>query len=119
MHLARYSPRPHTLSARRMPDDVSAAEKKRRHKALETLQAGILAEINARWLGQTLPVLVEERSRGRWRGRTPQNRLVFFEEDAELRGQVVDVRITWTGPWSLQGRLPQAEPAAPALPVSG
>ena len=119
VHLARYSPRPHTLSARRMPDDVSAAEKKRRHKALETLQAGILAGINARWLGQTLPVLVEERSRGRWRGRTPQNRLVFFEEDAELRGQVVDVRITWTGPWSLQGRLPQAEPAAPALPVSG
>ncbi|MCE2489449.1 MAG: MiaB/RimO family radical SAM methylthiotransferase, partial [Anaerolineae bacterium] len=33
-HLARYSPRPHTLSARKMPDDVSDAEKKRRHRAL-------------------------------------------------------------------------------------
>ncbi len=119
VHLARYSPRPHTLSARKMPDDVSAAEKKRRHQALESLQAGILAEINVRWLGQKLPVLVEERSKGRWRGRTPQNRLVFFEDTTERRGQVVDVEITWTGPWSLQGRLPQTAPVPPGLSVSG
>ncbi len=119
VHLARYSPRPHTLSARKMPDDVSEAEKKRRHKAVETLQAGILAEINERWLGQTLPVLVEERSKGRWRGRTPQNRLVFFEDDEERRGQVVDVEVTWTGPWSLQARLPQTAAMPLTLPVSG
>lgn len=118
-HLARYSPRPHTLSARKMPDDVSDAEKKRRHRALEDLQAGILAEINARWLGRRVPVLVEERSKGRWRGRTPQNRLVFFEDEADRRGQVVDIEVTWTGPWSLQGRLAQAEPAPLALSVSG
>ena len=119
VHLARYSPRPHTLSARKMPDDVSDVEKKRRHKALESLQAGILAEINVRWLGQKLPVLVEERSKGRWRGRTPQNRLVFFEDAELLRGQVVDVEITWTGPWSLQGRLPQTAPVPLALSVGG
>ena len=119
VHLARYSPRPHTLSARKLPDDVSEAEKKRRHKALEYLQAGILAEINARWLGQKLPVLVEERSKGRWRGRTPQNRLVFFEDTAERRGQVVDVEITWTGPWSLQGRLPQTASVPLALYPGG
>lgn len=118
-HLARYSPRPHTLSARRMPDDVGEGEKKRRHRALETLQAGILAELNARWLGKRVPVLVEERHKGRWRGRTPQNRLVFFEDDADRRGQTVEVEITWTGPWSLQGRLPQPEPAPPELAVSG
>ena len=119
VHLARYSPRPHTLSARRMPDDVSDVEKKRRHRALESLQAGILAEINVRWLGQKLPVLVEERSKGRWRGRTPQNRLVFFEDAESLRGQVVDVEITWTGPWSLQGRLSQTAPVPLALSVGG
>ncbi|MCE2490356.1 MAG: TRAM domain-containing protein, partial [Anaerolineae bacterium] len=64
------------------------------------------------------PVLVEERSKGRWRGRTPQNRLVFFEDESDRRGQVVDVEITWTGPWSLQGRVTQPEPLSPALPVS-
>ena len=41
VHLARYSPRPHTLSARKMPDDVSEAEKKRRHAG-----AGVLAGRN-------------------------------------------------------------------------
>ncbi len=106
-HLARYSPRPHTVSARRMEDDVPEAEKVRRHKMLDDLQAVVVAEINARNLGKTVSVLVEERHKGKWRGRTPQNKLVFFESDSDLRGRLVDVEITWTGPYSMQGRLPQ------------
>jgi tRNA-2-methylthio-N6-dimethylallyladenosine synthase len=43
-HLARYSPRPHTVSARRMPDDVPEDEKKRRHKMLDDLQSRVVAE---------------------------------------------------------------------------
>jgi len=101
----RYSPRPHTLSARSMPDDVSDEEKKRRHEITDEMQAGILAEINARTLGQTVPVLVEENLKGRWRGRTPQNKLVFFEDEANWKGKIANVEITWTGPWSMQGRL--------------
>ncbi len=104
-HLARYSPRPGTVSARRMADDVPEAEKVRRHKALERLQERICAEINARLLGETVEVLVEDRHKGKWRSRTRQNKLVFFESDRELRGRLVQVRITWTGPWSMQGRL--------------
>jgi tRNA-2-methylthio-N6-dimethylallyladenosine synthase len=107
VHIAKYSPRPQTVSARTMEDDVPEEEKERRRKALDDQQARITAEINARWLGQTVEVLVEGSHNGRWRGRTPQNRLVFFEDDrAERRGQLVDVEITWTGPWSMQGRLP-------------
>ncbi len=105
VHLARYSPRPHTLSARSMPDDVSDEEKKRRHETTDEMQAGVLAEINARTLGKTVPVLVEEYLKGRWRGRTPQNKLVFFEDTADWKGKIADVEITWTGPWSMQGRL--------------
>lgn len=108
-HLARYSPRPNTVSERRMEDDVPEEEKKRRHAMLDELQAQVVAEINARFLGQTLPVLIEDRQRGKWRGRTPQNKLVFFEDDGDWRGKVVDLQITWTGPWSMQGRLPQAQ----------
>ncbi len=105
VHLARYSPRPHTLSARSMPDDVSEEEKKHRHETTDEMQAGVLAEINARTLGKTVPVLVEEYLKGRWRGRTPQNKLVFFEDAADWKGKIADVEITWTGPWSMQGRL--------------
>lgn len=108
-HLARYSPRPHTVSARRMEDDVPEDEKKRRHKMLDDLQAQVVAEINGQFLGQSVPVLVEDQHKGKWRGRTPQNKLVFFEADGDLRGQLLDVEITWTGPWSMQGRLPQPQ----------
>ncbi|MFW5771912.1 MAG: tRNA (N6-isopentenyl adenosine(37)-C2)-methylthiotransferase MiaB [Phototrophicaceae bacterium] len=108
-HLARYSPRPNTVSERRMEDDVPEEEKKRRHQMLDELQAQVVAEINSRYLGQTVSVLVEEQHRGKWRGRTPQNKLVFFEAPGEWRGRVVDVEITWTGPWSMQGRLPQRQ----------
>ena len=111
-HLARYSPRPGTVSQRRMPDDVPDEEKRRRHQLLEAQHERISAELNRRWLHQTVEVLVEDRHKGKWRGRTPQNRLVFFEDERNLRGQLVDVTITWTGPWSMQGvpadRLSQA-----------
>ena len=119
VHLARYSPRPHTVSMRTMADDVPDTEKKRRHAALEALQAQIVAEINRRFLGQTVEVLVEDQHRGKWRGRTPQNKLVFFEDDSQdWRGKLANVTVTWTGPWSMQGRLASAQPATDdALPV--
>jgi len=51
--------------------------------------------------------LIEEKVRGRWRGRTPTNKLVFVESEKDLRGQLLDVTITWTGPWSMQGAMPR------------
>jgi tRNA-2-methylthio-N6-dimethylallyladenosine synthase len=111
IHLAKYSPRPNTVSERKMVDDVPTEEKERRHYMIEDLQEQICADINAQWLGDTLPVLVEDQHKGKWRGRTPQNKLVFFEAEGDYRGQLVDLEITWTGAWSMQGRLPQPETA--------
>jgi len=104
-HLARYSPREGTYSARKLEDNVPAAEKMRRFRLLEELQEAISAEINARFQDQTVSVLFEEFSRGRWRGRTPTNKLVFVESDQDLLGQELDVKINWTGPWSMIGTL--------------
>ncbi len=104
-HLARYSPRAGTVSARRMPDDVPDEEKWRRFRILEELQEKLVDEIHARYLDQTVEVLFEEKVRGRWKGRTPTNKLVFVETEANLRGQVVPVHITRTGPWSMQAHL--------------
>jgi tRNA-2-methylthio-N6-dimethylallyladenosine synthase len=115
VHLARYSPRPHTLSTRTMPDDVSDEEKRRRFALIDDMQAEVLAEINARQLAQTVQVLVEEQHKGKWRGRTPQNKLVFFEDGADWKGKLADIEITWTGPWSMQGRL--SLPGYEPLPV--
>jgi tRNA-2-methylthio-N6-dimethylallyladenosine synthase len=68
--------------------------------------AQIMAENNTRFLGQTVEVLVEEEHKGKWRGRIPQNKLVFFEDkNQDWRGKLVPVEIVWTGPYSMQGRL--------------
>jgi tRNA-2-methylthio-N6-dimethylallyladenosine synthase len=103
VHIAKYSPRQGTPAAR-LPDDVTAEEKEHRRALLEKLQSAIAAEINAALLGQAVEVLVEERQGTRWKGRTRQNKLTYFESDSDQRGSLVSVEITWTGPWSLRGR---------------
>lgn len=103
VHIARYSPRPNTYAARHFPDNVPPEEKERRRKALEELQAQIVGELNSRLLGQTVEVLVEGQKRGRWWGRTRTDRLVFFTDSRNWLGKLAQVRITWTGPWSLIG----------------
>ncbi len=106
-HLARYSSREGTVATRRMDDDVSDEEKMRRFRMLEELQEKIVADINQKYLGRTVEVLFEEKVKGRWKGRTPTNKLVFAESDRDLKGTVAPVTITWTGPWSMQASLPQ------------
>ena len=117
-HLARYSPRPQTVSARRMKDSVSEEEKMRRFRALEELQAQIASEINARHLDEVVEVLVEEQYKGRWKGRTRTNKLVFFESPKDLLGELIDVRIDWTGPWSMVGTHAKALPEPSGIQAS-
>jgi tRNA-2-methylthio-N6-dimethylallyladenosine synthase len=104
-HLARYSPRKGTYSATEMEDDVPADEKMRRFRIIEKLQEEFSARINQQYLGRTVPILFEDKSRSRWRGRTPTNKIVFVESDQDLRGKIMDVRITWAGPWSMLGEF--------------
>ena len=80
-------------------------EKKARLKAIEELQEGIAAGINAGLLGQTVDVLVDGHNKGQWQGRTRSDKLVFFPDNADLLGKSVSVRILKTSPWSLQGAL--------------
>ena len=103
-HVAMYSPRPNTASASRFPDDVLSEEKERRRIAIDELQSVVVGEINKKFLGQTVEVLVEEKHKARWKGRTRQNKLVFFaDETREWKGQLANVKIHWTGPWSMLG----------------
>lgn len=113
-HLARYSPRSGTVADRRFADDIPDEVKWERFRALEELQEGVAKEINQHYLGKTADVLFEEQVRGRWKGRTTTNKLVFVESEKTLRGKVLPVFLTWTGPWSMQGRLLEKQ----SLPVS-
>ncbi|NJP05182.1 MAG: tRNA (N6-isopentenyl adenosine(37)-C2)-methylthiotransferase MiaB [Chloroflexaceae bacterium] len=106
IHIAMFSARPGTRAAAQEDDPtlaVAEAEKHYRRRQLEQVQERIATDINARLLGQTVDVLVETESRGKWRGRTGGNKLVFFTYPIDQTGRVVPVRISHTSPWSLQG----------------
>ena len=105
VHTAAYSTRPGTIAARRMEDNVPDHEKKARLQAIEELQEGIVSEINAGLLGRTVEALVDGHNKGQWQGRTRSDKLVFFPHEADLLGELAQVRISKTGPWSLQGAL--------------
>lgn len=105
MHLARYSPRKGTISATRMDDDVADEEKWRRFRILEDLQQEISLEIYQRMVGEVTEVLFEALHKDRWRGRNPNNKLVFVEYDGDLTGKILPVRIETAGAWSMVGRL--------------
>lgn len=104
VHVAAYSPRPNTLAARKMIDDVPQNEKQRRLKAIEAVQKQVLTEINNTYFGTTQQVLIHGQKGGRWQGRTRTDKLVFFESESAGIGDLVDVRITGTSPWSLRAR---------------
>lgn len=102
----KYSPRPRTLSALRMPDDVPEGEKTRRIMALQATQRRIQSEILTSMVGSTFEVLVDGPSRRRAHelaGRTSGNTIVNFPGDPSLIGRIVPVRITEATPNSLRG----------------
>ena len=73
--------------------------------AEEQLQETIATEINSQLLGKTAEVLVEGKKRGKWQGRTRSGKLVFFTSDSDCLGQLMQIRINKTSPWSLQGKF--------------
>ena len=103
VHIAAYSPRPGTIAARELVDDIPADEKKRRLAIVERLQERIAAEINAGLIGKTVEILVEGKVKGKWYGRTDTDKLVFFNNNANYMGKLVNLKVEHSGPWSLQG----------------
>jgi tRNA-2-methylthio-N6-dimethylallyladenosine synthase len=102
----KYSPRPNTLSLKRMPDDVSEEEKTARIVELQALQKDIQSRLYQAAVGSELDVLVDSRSRRRdWElsGRTSGNTVVNFSGEPEWIGGMVRVRITAANPNSLRG----------------
>jgi tRNA-2-methylthio-N6-dimethylallyladenosine synthase len=113
VHIAAYSARPGTRAAVMEEDPAMAVPegiKQLRRIELEKTQEAIATERSARLLGQTVEVLVEGESKGKWRGRTPGNLLVFFASPHDWRGKLANVHVTHTSPWSLQGTVVDDQP---------
>jgi tRNA-2-methylthio-N6-dimethylallyladenosine synthase len=105
VHIAAYSPRAGTIAWQEYKDDVPSEVKKERLNKIEALQAGVASKINSQLQGKRVEVLVEGRKKGKWFGRTRSDKLVFFEDNANRLGQLVEVKIGKTSPWALQGEF--------------
>ena len=109
----KYSPRPNTLAALRMADDVSEADKTSRIVALQSLQREIQTRLLAEAVGSTLHVLVDSISRreaGQLSGRSGANTVVNFGAPADMP---CDTRDGAGGLVSPEPRSGETGPASP------
>ncbi len=96
-YMFSYSERPGTLAARKMEDDVPEETKKRRLQDIVDVQQKLSAERTARFLNQTVEVLIEKESKKSpdfWSGRNSQNTTVVFPKENYKPGDFVNVKIT-------------------------
>ncbi len=103
VHVAGYSPRPGTIACRTLTDDVPQEVKMERLHAIEELQEGIAAEINAALVGSIQEVLIEGDKGGKLTGRTRASKIVHFSGRGRP-GDLTNVSIEKTSAWSLQGQ---------------
>lgn len=102
-----YSPRKNTPAAK-IVDNVTPKEKNKRFQELVNTLADVIEPINKTLVGKTFPVLVEsisEKNKDMLSGYTEHNKLVHFKGDSSLIGQIVDIKITESHLYFLNGEL--------------
>lgn len=113
----KYSERPGTKGAEVFPDDIPDEIKKRRNNELLAVQNQISEEDNQQFLGQQVEVLVEGPSK--WAkqngdpnaqvlqltGRTNCDRIVVFEGNQRLAGQLMKIAIYEVTSFTLLGTV--------------
>ena len=102
-----FSARPGTPAADYV-DDIPMSVKKQRLHQLQAVINKMSADISSAMVGTTQTLLVERLSKKdpkQMAGRTENNRIVNFDGDKALIGQLVEVKITEALPNSLRGIL--------------
>ncbi len=106
-YVFKYSLRPRTLSARRLPDDVPEAVKSRRNVELLAVQDEVALARGAGLIGKRVEILIEGISKSdptRVTGRDHSNRLVHCPGDASMAGRMAVVEIEEAGAHSYIGK---------------
>lgn len=101
-----YSPREGT-PASKMEDSVPLEEKEKRLQRLNKIVNKYAKEANEKYLGKTVPVLLEGYSDkgGKLMGYTDTMKLVNVAADSSLIGQIKNVLITDVKTWSMEGEI--------------
>lgn len=102
----KYSERPGTYAAKRLPDDVPEEVKLDRLQRMINLQNELSEKSNKQDIGKVFEVLIEgfsKKSRDQLFGRTQQNKVVVFNKGSYRIGQLAQVRITEATSATLKG----------------
>lgn len=101
-----YSPREGTPDSK-MEDSVPLEEKEERLQRLNKIVNKYAKEANEKYLGKTVPVLLEGYSDkgGKLMGYTDTMKLVNVAADPSLIGQIKNVLITDVKTWSMEGEI--------------
>ncbi len=95
-YMFKYSERPGTVASRRLPDNVSEADKGRRLQELIDLQTRLSLESNKRDVGKTFEVMVEgvsKKNADEMFGRSSQNKVIVFPAKDIKPGTLVRVKV--------------------------
>ena len=113
----KYSPRPGTVTDKKLKDDVPAEVKRERNHRLLAVQEKISDRLSREFPGKTVEVLVEGLSkkphldssengnRPQMLGRTASDWIVVFNGPQALAGRFAQVKIIKTSPLTLFGEL--------------
>ncbi len=116
----KYSERPGTKAAERLPDDVPREVKAQRNQRLLAVQDAISYEDQQQLIGQTFDVLVEGPSKKavkagsqselvQMTGRTHCDRIVVFDGNRRQAGQTLPIKIDDASSHTLIGRVKTVE----------
>ena len=106
LFIFKYSPRPKTYAAK-LKNTVSLDTIKKRHSLLLEDSNIISKNINEKYIDKAIEVLVERVNNGIAEARNSQNIKVFFDTKEDLKGKIVNVKITKVLPNSMSGILQQ------------
>ena len=102
-----YSPRKYTPAAE-MEGQISDEVKKKRFSRLLEVQNGISKDLNSEYVGKTVKILVEGKSKtdsDKYTGRNDKNRLVHIDGDESLVRQFCNVRIDKADTFAMYGTV--------------
>jgi tRNA-2-methylthio-N6-dimethylallyladenosine synthase len=118
-YIFKYSARTGTKADTLFLDDVPEAEKKRRNSELLALQTKISSEDNRAFVGRTMEVLIEGRSKMseaafeggpvQLSGKTWCDRTIVFEGPERLIGEFLPVEVKEANAMTLFGRVATTE----------
>lgn len=104
----KYSERPGTLAAKKLPDDVPEEVKAERLKEIIDLQQKLSLRSNKKDIGKVFDVLIEgisKRSKDHYFGRNSQNKVVVFPRADKKPGEYINIKITHCTAATLMGEI--------------